>query len=130
MADYLLAFPLIKTNEGEILTDDKTDSGGLTYYGISKVMQPQWEGWSEVKRLNLQPGHTAPSMLPMVHRFYKQAFWDKIRGDEMNDQEFAEKIFDTAVNIGLSKAIKLAYESVGLPEKSFVDDELIKEINS
>ena len=44
----------------------------------------------------------------MVRDFYKQEFWDKMRGDEIREQEIANSIFNFGVNAGMSMAVKLA----------------------
>ena len=43
-------------------------------------------------------------MSKIIPEFYKKEFWDKIKGDQIDSQEIAGELFDTAVNQGLKKS--------------------------
>lgn len=107
MADFLPAFEAVIKNEGGYkLTDVAADRGGQTYAGIARKPNPQWRGWAYIDR-----GDTPPSEL--VRQFYKENFWDRVRGDDLLDQSIAFSVFDSAVNAGVSTSSKLAQIVVG-----------------
>ncbi len=79
---------------GAKYTDDPNDPGGATKYGISQRAYPN----IDIKNLTEQ----------QAREIYKRDYWDRIRGDEIEDQLIAENIFDTAVNMGVRTASRLA----------------------
>ncbi|NTU49420.1 MAG: N-acetylmuramidase [Desulfobulbaceae bacterium] len=108
MAEFLQAYNKMIVNEGGYkLHTVKGDTGGMTYAGIARNPNPQWEGWNIIDR-----GDTPPAS--MVQEFYKTRYWDAVRCDEINNQEVAATLFDFAVNAGVSVARKLAQIAVGV----------------
>jgi len=47
-----------------------------------------------------------------VKAFYKENYWDKFLGDEINSQEIADEIFDTSVNMGVERAVKFLQKAL------------------
>jgi lysozyme family protein len=92
--------------EGEY-SNDPDDLGGETYYGISRVSHPTWEGWLYIDKKDKPPEE-------LIHKFYKTRFWDQIRGDEISDQDVANNIFDFAVNAGVTRAVKSAQRAANI----------------
>ena len=69
------------------------DPGGETMYGISKVHWPRY--WME-----------GTPTIETAKRFYRVEFWDKLKCQDLNSQFVANELFDTAVNMGHSRAVK------------------------
>jgi lysozyme family protein len=102
MADFNLAIVKTLAREGGAkVTEDPTDKGGLTKYGISQRSYPL---------LNIRA-----LTEDQARKIYKADFWDKVRGDEIKAQAVAESIFDSAVNMGVTTAARLAQFSIGIP---------------
>jgi lysozyme family protein len=101
---------MILDEGGYVLTNRKSDRGGQTYAGISRVMNPQWAGWEAIDR-----GEIPPSDL--VRDFYRAGYWQPIQGDAIDRQEVAATIFNFAVNTSApgrpTVAVKLAQLVVG-----------------
>jgi lysozyme family protein len=94
MADFNPAFEIMMKNEGGyVLHNVPGDRGGMTYAGIARNMNPQWQGWRLIDAKQDVPAQ-------MVRDFYKPAFWDNIRGDDLQHQAIAQAIFDFQVNTG------------------------------
>jgi lysozyme family protein len=109
MADFNPAFEKMLHDEGGMqLTDIPGDRGGQTYAGIARNANPQWVGWPLVDRKEF-----GGSLTSLVRDFYRQNYWDRIRGDEIRDQQIAETIFNFGVNTGVGVAVKLAQVIVG-----------------
>jgi lysozyme family protein len=90
MADFIKAFNRTLHFEGdEQMTNDPDDPGGRTRFGIAENYWPKY--WK-----NGPPTHGG------ALRFYREEFWNKMRGDDIEDQKVANEIFDTAVNCGKS----------------------------
>ena len=103
MANFLPAFEqMMKDEGGYVLHDVEGDTGGMTYAGIARNKNPQWDGWALIDRKDFG-GAT-----PLVREFYKREFWEKMRGDEIGSQEIASSIFNFGVNAGMSMAVKIA----------------------
>lgn len=83
---------------------DRDDPGGETISGISRVYHPGWPGWKIVdaqKELPGFPGNLSliPELDGLIAQFYREAFWERLRCDELIDHEIAAELFDTTVNM-------------------------------
>ena len=120
MADFKIAYDKTAKFEGGYANNPK-DRGGETYKGIARNFFPKWKGWQvidkldkkDVKKLNSVLAHDN-QMQEWVHRFYQDNFWSQIRGNEIQDQEVANNIYDFAVNSGVSRAIKYMQMVLGV----------------
>jgi len=88
---------VIRLEGGFTLHRNKTEHAD-TYAGIYRAAHPQWEGWAW-----LDKGQQPPS--DQVRQFYKTRYWDVFNG--INDAA-RTILFESAVNIGTTKAVKLA----------------------
>ena len=96
MADFNVAVEKVLEREGEYV-NDPTDSGGETKYGISKRAFPA----IEIASLTLQ----------QAHDIYREVYW---RFESVASQDVANKLLDMAVNMGLSQAVRLAQNILGV----------------
>ena len=128
MANYDLAYKKTKGNEGGY-AKVAGDNGGVTYAGITYKNYPDWDGWPKVFAAKPAHNEVLPELASSVKQFYKTNFWDKVRGDEIADQEFANDLFDMAVNAGIMAAVKIAQKSAGVAETGKVCDITLKAIN-
>ena len=134
MADFNKAFLLILANEGGY-SNDSDDPGGETYKGIARKKQPDWIGWIIVDAMKKQPNFPASldqsqNLQAEIQRFYKAIFWDKVGGDNINDQEIANSIFDFAVNSGVSTSIGLAQQVVDASCDGVIGPKTVQAINN
>lgn len=65
----------------------------------------------------------------MVREFYRTNYWDRIRGDEIVDQQIAETIFNFGVNAGVGLAIKLAQVVAGATPDGGIGPKTIELLN-
>ena len=101
MADFEPAvMKTIAREGGARYTETAGDAGGATKYGISKRAYPQLD--------------IANITEPQAKDIYRADYWNAVRGDEIASQAVAENLFDTAVNMGVSRAVKLAQLALGL----------------
>jgi lysozyme family protein len=110
MAEFETAFDITMGHEGGY-SKDPDDVGGETYRGISRVYHPEWDGWAVIDEAKSEPNF--PSSLKEnedleieVRHFYKLYYWDVNRLDEVGDQDIANEMFDTGVNLGIGRAAK------------------------
>jgi len=118
MADFQVAYNLLMKNEGGY-SSDSDDAGGETYKGVSRRYNPTWIGWSEVDKKKSEPNfpknlESNKELQSMVASFYKQHYWDKLLCDEIDLQPVAEELFDTAVNMGVSRSSKFFQQALNL----------------
>lgn len=110
MARFLLAYASTNKREGMVLSNVPSDRGGMTFGGISRVHHPDWAGW-----VLIDSGDRQSERLLDLHRaFFKAEFWDRLRLDDVDDQEVAEKIYDAAVNCGPGMATRWAQIALGV----------------
>lgn len=118
MADFAKAHLKLRKVEGGY-ANDKDDAGGETWRGIARKFHPSWQGWriiDKIKAANKSASVDVWNKLLMANKdldrlelaFYKAEFWDIIHLDEIEIQETAEMIYDSAVNIGNTPAIRMA----------------------
>lgn len=93
-----MAVNLTLEKEG-ILSDHKDDAGRLTKYGISQAAYPGLD------IANLSKDDAI--------KIYKRDYWDKAQCLEL-PYPLDVMVFDTAVNHGVTKAVKILQESLGL----------------
>lgn len=118
MAEFLIGYKETMKIEGGY-ANDKDDNGGETWKGIARKFHSSWYGWrivdkikaanpsANVEKLNALLG-SDQDLQRHVLEFYKAEFWDIVHGDELNDQQIANMLFDSAVNIGNTPAIRMA----------------------
>lgn len=125
MADFASALAITLKNEGGYV-DDETDAGGETYKGISRTYHADWSGWSTIDAA--KAGGDFPATLDSnadltaaVAQFYKQQYWNRFMGDAIPDQAVAEDLFDTGVNMGVSRAVQFLQDGMNLLNRNQQD---------
>ncbi len=110
MADFKIAYKLTAANEGGY-SNVSGDNGGETYCGITRKNFPNWHGWEILRYYTMKHGQVLPELNILVEDFYKENFWDEIKGDNIESQELANQAYDFAVNAGVGAALKMLKES-------------------
>jgi len=133
MAEFLPALQKVLVHEGGYV-NDPDDPGGETYKGIARKMNSKWDGWVSVDINKKQPGFPAnlenDSVLQAkISDFYHVNYWDKILGDQINNQEVATSIFDFAVNAGTSSSATLAQIVIGENADGVIGNVTITKLN-
>ncbi len=107
MADFNEAFDITMGHEGGY-TNDPDDAGGETYRGIARNYHPSWSGWNIID--DTKPNIDNARMDPHVREFYEASYWDVNALDYFDDQDVANEMFDTGVNMGTGRAGKFLQE--------------------
>ncbi len=133
MAKFEIAYALTMGNEGGY-ANDKGDTGGETYKGISRNNWPKWQGWPLIDAIKHQTTATGQTLALFVNKagaansglqgfvlaFYKTNFWDVNKLDQVNDQAIGNEMFDTGVNMGTGIAAKFLQQALNLCNKNGV----------
>jgi lysozyme family protein len=122
MANFLEAYNITCAHEGGYV-NDPDDVGGETYKGISRKYNPSWKGWLIIDQLKTEPNfpQTAYDSVPlnaMVGDFYKANYWDVNLLDQFDSQNLGNEMFDTGVNMGISRAAKFLQQSLNYLNKN------------
>jgi|TARA_R110000822_G_scaffold66313_3_gene161977 lysozyme family protein len=124
MADFILAHKKVNKSEGGY-SNNPNDRGNYvdgnlvgTNYGISAPVLKEHLGRTPTKddMINLSP--------KVVLLIYKKNYWNKIQGDNIDNQSVAYLIYDSAVNQGLS------YTKSAIKEALFEQGEEYEGINA
>lgn len=110
MANFEKALAVVLKHEGGYV-NDPDDPGGETYKGIARKMNPKWGGWALIDRKDF----SNPSLSELVESFYRDSYWEPIRGAQITSQLIAESVFDFAVNAGVRTTVALAQAVVDVP---------------
>jgi lysozyme family protein len=99
------ALEAVLHHEGGFVNHPK-DPGGMTNLGCTKAVWEEWTGHTvdEKAMRCLTPADVSP--------LYKRKYWDKVAGDEL-PTGIDYCCFDTAINSGPGRAIKLLQGCVG-----------------
>ena len=116
MANFDSAYAKTMGFEGGYANDPE-DVGKETYKGISRVYNPSWPGWKIVDEKKSDPNFpkcldTDIIITTSVKSFYKANYWDVNLLDSFTDQDIAEEMFDTGVNLGVSRAATFLQQSL------------------
>jgi lysozyme family protein len=104
MADFKVAYDRTAKIEGGY-ANTPGDSGGETWRGIARNYHPKWTGWSIIDSFkpisknfetNLRNSQT---LQRLVLEFYKEEFWDVMCLDQVQNQDIANEMYDTGVNM-------------------------------
>ncbi len=98
-------------------SDDPADRGGRTNWGITEAtLKDAYKrgliGTSDVAQLNKDE----------ARMIYKADYWDALRLDSVLSPAIAAEIFDTAVNMGRSAAVKILQEALNYLSESLAVD--------
>ncbi len=134
MADFASAFAATMKAEGGYVNDPQ-DPGGETYKGIARKMNSKWDGWTLVDMAKREKNFPAnldsnAQLQDRIKAFYEVNYWDKVQGDEIENQDIAESIFDFAVNAGPISSAKLAQITVGVDPDGTIGPSTLEKINA
>lgn len=134
MADFKTAIEVTLKAEGGYV-NDPDDPGGETYKGIARKRNSKWPGWIDIdllKSKNNFPKNldTDTALQTKVYALYEMNYWDKVLGDDIEDQDIAESIFDFAVNAGPRTSAKLAQIAVGAKADGVIGPNTIAMLNA
>lgn len=118
MADFSLAIEKVLNNEGGY-SDHPEDKGGETYKGISRIHNPNWQGWKIIDKEKHTAGFKQrlqhnDNLKSQVHSLYRQRYWDPLNADKFKSQHIAEEVFDTGVNMHWRTAARFLQSSINL----------------
>ena len=85
-------------------SDDPDDKGGPTNFGVTHRTYAEAVRRGIVKEL---PGGVKDLTARQAKKIYRGIFWEPLKLDEVDDPKIAAEMFDTAVNAGGSKSVKI-----------------------
>lgn len=117
MAKFDIEFDKVIFAEGGYV-NDPDDVGGETYLGISRKNNPNWIGWKKIDKIKKQYGikninkrlKQDKSIIASAKVLYKMKYWDIMELDDIPSQNIAHQLFDSAVNMGIKSAIRIAQQ--------------------
>lgn len=131
MAKFDEEFEKVILAEGGYV-NDTDDTGGETYLGISRKNNPKWIGWEVIDDIKKKYGtknitvrlKKDVALTNSAKFLYKQKYWDVMELDDIPSQNIAHEMFDTAVNCGITTAIRIAQQVLMMTVTSKWSDEL------
>ena len=141
MANFNEAFQILMRLEfsrPEDALDRNPTESGWTFMGIYQNAHPHWAGWDEILGAVALGGNTlkisralyaSENLRAQVRAFYKEAYWDRMRLDEVASQLKANEMFIFGVNVGVKPAVRVAQQLVGVVNDGIVGDQTIAAIS-
>jgi lysozyme family protein len=116
MARFKPAVTATITREGgDAITRDRHDPGGTTRWGISQRAFPDVDV-AELTRTEAEA-------------IYRSHYWEPVQGNGIRSQPVAEALFDTAVNMGVDRGVKIAQQVLGVSMDGDVGPVTLKALN-
>jgi len=118
MADFKTSYNITLGHEGGY-SNDPVDAGGETYKGITKRYETNWIGWNIIDKYRNNSNFPRcldddMELQDAVMQVYKRKYWDVFWGDRIQNQDIANEMFDTGVNMGTGRGIKFLQKSLNL----------------
>jgi len=115
MADFYKEIDKVLQREGGYVNDPH-DKGGETNFGISKRAFPN----VDIKNLTAEKARA----------IYKDNYWDKIKGDNIESQLIAGEVFDMAVNAGVRTSSKMTQAIIGTLADGVIGSKTLDVLNN
>jgi lysozyme family protein len=134
MSEFQLALQKILAHEGGYV-NDPDDPGGETYRGVARNMHSKWSGWVCIDLCKLKSDFPAnlekdEDLQENIKSFYQINFWDKINGDNIQNQLVANSIFDFSVNAGVKTSASLAQMVVEAKADGVIGPQSLEKLNA
>lgn len=109
-----------------------------TFMGIYQTAHPRWAGWNEILGTVARGGdiekisrvlYASENLRAEVRHFYKEAYWDRMRLDEVASQLKANEMFIFGVNVGIKPAVRVTQQLVGVVNDGIVGNQTLAAIN-
>lgn len=125
MADFEKAIPHVLKWEGGYV-DHPADPGGATNMGIIFSIFTNYADEFHLPKTKegLKQLHEI-----QAKAIYRKQFWDRMKGDQIKDQQVAEIIFDGFVNMGYN-GLKIAQKEAGAQADGKIGEQSIQMINA
>jgi len=108
MSTFVVSYARTNGYEGEGTVNHWADRGGETYAGISRKFHPDWAGWRYLDLLaqdGRRPALQEQHEIDLLHAdFFMRKFWIAAGCHHIDDQDIADEMYDSAVNVGTGRA--------------------------
>ena len=104
---------IVLKHEGGFV-NDPNDRGGETIFGITVAVTRNYGYKDDMKDLPLQ---TAKDI-------YKANYWNKVKANDL-PEEVRYIVFDTAINMGVTRASKFLQEAAGVEQDGIIGSQTI-----
>lgn len=130
MSLFQLAIPVVLRREGGYI-NNPSDPGGATDFGISLRWLKSQGLFGDVNGdLVVDIKDIQALTVDKAEEFYKVQWWDKYGFERVDVQAIATKLFDTAVNLGTPKAVRIAQEAAGAVADGILGPDSLRKLNS
>ena len=130
MAKFELAIRgLLEEEGGDIITNDPSDAGGLTHWGVTwadfKEHGADLDGDGDIDTNDLRVMKEG-----QAEDFYNKNYWDEMHLDDMKSQAVATKVLSNGVNLGTGAIGKLLQRAVGVTVDGQIGNHTIAAANA
>ena len=118
---------VIRAEGGYKVWRTEGDRGGQTCAGISRRANPKWAGWELIDQ-----GIPAddPEVVERIHDLYRNAYWNPVGGEHIEDQDLATAVFSCAVLSGPKTAVRLLQLAGRVEQDGIIGPRTLERANS
>lgn len=124
MDGFTNALGIVLNYEGSEYTNDPSDKGGPTKYGITLATLNRFYNRSDLTSNDVQ-NLTIASVSPI----YRKLYWDAMNLNLINDKYVAALLFEQGVNRGTVTVIKQVQQQLGLQDDGILGSATAYAIN-
>lgn len=135
MANFINAYNLTMAAEGGY-ANNPADPGGETFKGVSRNNNPNWSGWATIDAIKATspPSLNAAlnanaGLLNQIQSFYQINYWNVNQTGSINDQQIANQVFDTSVNMGTGRGAQFLQQAAGVTVDRQVGPQTLAAVN-
>ena len=136
MADFSISYKLTMAIEGGY-ANNPADTGGETFNGVARNANPHWSGWATIDAIkathpaNLNAALNADAnLLAEIMQFYQVNYWNVNQTGSINDQQIANQVFDTSVNMGTGRGAQFLQQAAGVTVDRQIGPATLAAVNS
>lgn len=138
MANFSIAYKITAQYEGGYV-NDPDDTGGETIFGVARNSWSGLQMWKTIDQYKAD-GITGKALekackenkdiMNEVETVYCTQYWKKVWGDRIENQDYANVIYDFAVNAGVSRAIRYCQMAVGTTQDGIIGWKTLNALNA
>lgn len=125
MSNFDIAIQYVLKNEGDTLSNNPADPGGLSKFGISLRLLKACGDIYNFDGSGVREDTIRDLTIDQAKLIYYNEFWEHAPFEDIGNQIHCNYIFDMAINLGIAPAIKCVQRAIWavMKQPTFINDD-------